>query len=95
MGQPKTAPAAVNAVGLHRLRGSLGTLSKNINGIAKHAAITGRANAVKNGSKLLRANLVNGSESEKAKIPRKAKSKPLLCVLLSATAIYLVEINLD
>jgi hypothetical protein len=67
----------------------------NISGIAKRAAITGRANAVKNGSKLLRANLVNGSESEKAKIPRKAKSSPLLCVLLSETAIYLIEINFD
>jgi len=32
---------------------------------------------VKNGSKLLRANFVKGSESEKAKIPRKAKKRPL------------------
>jgi hypothetical protein len=95
IGQPKTAPAAVNAVGLHRLRGSLGTLTIIINGIAMNAAITGRAKAVNSGSKLFRASLVKGSESEKAKIPRKAKSSPLLCVLLSDVAIYLVEINFD
>jgi hypothetical protein len=62
-------------------------LAINIKGIASKAAITGRAKAVKNGSKLLSANLVKGSESEKAKIPRKAKSSPLLCVLLSDAAI--------
>jgi hypothetical protein len=66
-----------------------------MSGIARHAAITGRANAVKNGSKLLRANLVKGSESEKAKMPRKAKKRPLRWVLVSEAAIYLAEINLD
>jgi hypothetical protein len=68
----------VNAVGLHKLRGSLGTFAMNISGIASSAAITGRANAVKNGSKLLRANLVKGRDNENAKIPRKAKKSPLL-----------------
>jgi hypothetical protein len=87
IGQPNTAPAAVKAVGFHKLRGSIGTLAIIINGIAMTAAITGRAKAVKNGSKLFRASLVNGSESENAKIPRKAKSSPLRWVLLSATAI--------
>jgi hypothetical protein len=77
IGQPKTAPAAVNAVGRQSSRGSLGTFATIINGIAKKAAITGRANAVKNGSKLFSANFVNGSESENAKMPRKAKSNPL------------------
>ena len=77
IGQPKTAPAAVNAVGLQSSRGSLGTFATIINGIANNAAMTGRAKAVKNGSKLFNANLVKGSESEKAKIPRKAKKRPL------------------
>lgn len=49
----------------------------NIKGIARKAAMTGRAKAVNRGLKLLRANLVKGSESEKAKIPRKAKKRPL------------------
>jgi hypothetical protein len=78
MGQPKTAPAAVNAVGLHSSRGSFGTFAISISGIARRAAITGRANAVKSGSKLFKASLVKGSESENAKIPRKAKKSPLL-----------------
>jgi hypothetical protein len=82
IGQPKTAPAAVNAVGLHRLRGSLGALTIIISGIAMTAAITGRAKAVNSGSKLFRASLVKGSESEKAKIPRKAKRRPFRWVLL-------------
>jgi hypothetical protein len=76
--QPKTAPAAVKAVGLHSLRGSFGTFTIIISGIAMKAAITGRAKAVNSGSKLFRASLVKGSESEKAKIPRKAKRSPLL-----------------
>jgi hypothetical protein len=43
-----------------------------MSGIAKEAAMTGRANAVKRGSKLFNANFVNGRESEKANTPRKA-----------------------
>ncbi|NDC56104.1 MAG: hypothetical protein EBZ69_04745, partial [Alphaproteobacteria bacterium] len=41
------------------------------------------------------ANLVNGSESEKAKIPRNAKRSPLRCVLESDAAIDLLEIYCD
>jgi hypothetical protein len=52
-------------------------LAINISGIARHAAITGRAKAVKSGSKLLSASLVRGRESENAKIPKKAKKRPL------------------
>jgi hypothetical protein len=77
IGHPKTAPRAVKAVGRHSSRGSFGTFAMNIRGIAKNAAITGRAKAVKSGSKLLSANLVKGRESENAKIPRKAKKRPL------------------
>jgi hypothetical protein len=44
----------------------------NMKGIAISAAITGRAKAVKRGSKLFNANFVNGRESEKANTPRKA-----------------------
>jgi hypothetical protein len=54
-----------------------------MSGIARNAAITGRAKAVKKGSKLLSANLVKGSEREKAKIPRKAKRSPLFCFCVS------------
>jgi hypothetical protein len=72
IGQPKTAPSAVNAIGLQRWRGRAGTFRKSMSGIAKEAAMTGRANAVKRGSKLFNANFVNGRESEKANTPRKA-----------------------
>jgi hypothetical protein len=64
-------------------------LSASINGIARQAAITGRANAVKSGSKLLSAILVKGRDSEKAKTPRKAKRRPLRWVLLREVATYL------
>jgi len=72
IGHPKTAPRAVKMVGRIKWRGSLGTLSAIIRGIAKSEAITGRAKAVKSGSKLFNANLVNGNESENAKTPMKA-----------------------
>jgi hypothetical protein len=49
----------------------------NMSGIAKKAAITGRAKAVNSGSKLFRANFVKGRESENARTPRKAKRRPL------------------
>jgi poly-gamma-glutamate capsule biosynthesis protein CapA/YwtB (metallophosphatase superfamily) len=77
----------VNAIGLQRWRGKAGTLRASIRGIAKNAAMTGRANAVKRGSKLLRAILVNGRESENAKTPIKAKRRPLRWVLLREVAI--------
>jgi hypothetical protein len=89
MGQPKTAPSAVKAIGRQRCLGSAGTLSASISGIAKHAAITGRANAVNSGSKLLSAILVKGRDSEKAKTPRNAKSRPLRWVLLREVDTYL------
>jgi hypothetical protein len=78
----------VNAIGLQRWRGRAGTFRKSINGIAKKAAMTGRANAVKRGSKLLRAILVNGRESENAKTPVKAKRRPLRWVLLREVGIW-------
>ncbi len=90
IGQPKTAPSAVNAIGLQRWRGRAGTLRASIRGIAKNAAITGRANAVKSGSKLLRAILVNGRDSENAKTPMKAKRRPLRWVLLREVATCLL-----
>jgi hypothetical protein len=77
IGHPNTAPSAVKAVGLQRWRGSAGTLKMNMSGIAKKAAIIGRAKAVKSGSKLLSANFVKGSESENARTPKKAKRRPL------------------
>jgi hypothetical protein len=49
----------------------------NMSGIAKKAAIIGRAKAVKSGSKLLSANFVKGRESENASTPKKAKRRPL------------------
>ena len=69
IGQPKTAPNAVKMVGRNKWRGSAGTLATSIRGMAINDAITGRAKAVKSGSKLFRASLVNGRESEKAKTP--------------------------
>ena len=90
IGQPKTAPNAVKMVGLIKWRGSLGTFSKIINGIAKSDAMTGRAKAVKSGSKLLSASLVKGRESEKAKTPIKAKRRPLRCFFVSEVATSLV-----
>jgi len=65
-------------------------LRASIRGIAKNAAITGRAKAVKSGSKLLRAILVNGRDSENAKTPMKAKRRPLRWVLLREVATYLL-----
>jgi hypothetical protein len=89
MGHPNTAPRAVKTVGRHKCRGSAGTLKASIKGIARKAAITGRANAVKSGSKLFRAILVKGSDSENARTPMKAKSRPLRWVLLREMDTYL------
>lgn len=77
-------------VGLIKCWGSLGTFNAIINGIAKSDAITGRAKAVKSGSKLLSASLVKGKESEKAKTPIKAKRRPLRCFFVSEVATSLV-----
>jgi hypothetical protein len=87
MGHPNTAPNAVNDMGLQRWRGSAGTLKISMSGIAKNAAITGRAKAVNSGSKLLSANLVKGSDSENASTPTNAKRRPLRCVLLRVVTI--------
>ena len=72
IGQPKTPPRVVNAIGRQSFLGRGGTFALSISGIASVEAIIGLAKAVKRGSKLSSANFVKGNESENRNIPKVA-----------------------